>query len=371
MRIAIQAADLDAERIDGTRVYIRQLLNRFGDIAPHDDFLIYHKNTFHPELQPSTKVNYQVIQKSFPLAWTQTCFAFDLWKQRADRLWMPIQSLPLVRRRDMKTVVTIHDLAFLYFPDHFPFRDRLKLRVFADWAIQRSDRIIAISHNTKQDILRFYPKTPSDKIRVIHHGFDTDFAKGHLPDSGVAEPLPIEAEPKKYLLYVGALQPRKNLPTLIRAYGELRRRGRDDIKLVLAGERAWLWNDIFEEAKKSAYASDILFPGKLPFAQVQTLMCNASLFVYPSLYEGFGLPVLEGFASDVPVVCSNNSSLPEVGGEAATYFPANDPISLADTMSRLLDDSQLRERSIAAGREQLKKFSWDECARQTLEYIRS
>lgn len=373
MKIAIQAADLDASRIDGTRVYIRQLLGRFGAIAPDDSFYIFHKHAFNPSLAPPESPNYRVMERKFPIAWTQISFAFDLMRLRPERLWMPIQSIPLVRPKGMKTVVTMHDLAFLHFPNHFPLVDRVKLRVFADWAVRKSDGIIAISENTKRDIMRFYPNVPEGKIRVIHHGFDSEFfsqdgdptdAEVLLGELGIAK--------GRYLLYVGALQPRKNLPVLIRAFERIKKKESfGDLKLVLAGEKAWLWEEIFTTAEASPFSSDILFPGKLPFSLVRTLMKNASVFVYPSLYEGFGLPILEGFASGVPVVCADNSSLPEVGGDASISFLATDDSALSEILERTLTDSAFRDAHIASGFERLKKFSWDTCARETIDFIRS
>lgn len=372
MHIAIQASDLDAQRIDGTRVYIYQLLRHFGAMAPDDFFSIYHRSTFNTELQPPHFPNYHTRSIQFPCAWTQMRFALELFRDRPDRIWMPIHSIPIIKRRESETIVTIHDLAFQFFPDHFPFADRMKLRLFTDWAVQRSDRIIAISCNTRDDILRLYPNIAPEKIRVIHHGFDGEFFKQTTADKETEYFMKkIGVKKKRYILYVGALQPRKNIPSLIRAFGKLKETGVfDDIKLVLAGEKAWLWKEIFQEARLSPFSDDIVFPGKRSFFEVRTMFQNCAVFVYPSLYEGFGLPILEGFASGVPVVCPRNSSLPEAGGSAAVYFDAQDDSSLFHVLETLLLDQKLCEKHVSLGKEQLKQFSWEKCARETLEWIR-
>lgn len=370
MHIAIQAADLDAERIDGTRVYIKQLLDRFGAIAPEEHFTLYHRTAFNPELAPKAFGNYRVRAIAQKFLWTQTRFAGALFRDKPDALWMPVQSLPIVRPKDMKTTVTIHDLAFHFFPDHFPLRDRIKLFALANAAITRSDRIIAVSENTKRDIIRLYPKIAPEKIAVVHHGYDGEmFAAGNGEnDEAILKPLGLAG--RRYLLYVGAIQPRKNLVRLIRAFEKLKKRdGFEDAMLVLAGERAWLWKEVLAAYEKSSERESIILPGKVPFAHLGALFRNAGIFVYPSLYEGFGLPVLEGFAAGVPVVCARGSSLDEVGGDAAVFFDPKSTDELAQKMEKALSDKTLRSTCIARGKKQLAKFSWDTCARETLSVI--
>ena len=376
MKIAIQAADLDASRIDGTRVYILNLLKHFGKLDPASEFLIYHKNNFNPELAPPDFSNYKIKQKPFPFAWTQTRFTFEIWKDKPDALWMPMHALPFLRRKNLKTIVTIHDLAFKYFPDHFPANDIRKLNSFTDFAIRNATKLIAISEATKKDILKFYPEVKEEKIKVIYHGFDPevfdrprDFEKEKEIKArlGIANP---------YILYIGAIQPRKNLITLIEAFEKIKIRAQKklsslkNLQLVLVGEKAWLSEGTIEKALKSSFAKEIIMPGKLKFGDLGHLARGAQVFAFPALYEGFGIPVLEAFAAGVPVVCAKNSSLPEVAGDAALYFE-NGAEELAEQLKNILKDESLRQELIARGKEQIKKFSWKKCARETLEYIKS
>jgi alpha-1,3-rhamnosyl/mannosyltransferase len=143
-----------------------------------------------------------------------------------------------------------------------------------------------------------------------------------------------------------------------------------NLKLVLAGEHAWLSNGVFEKIKNSPYKNDIICPGRVNFNDAGHLLRGAKVFAFPSLYEGFGIPVLEAFASKVPVVCSKNSSLPEVGGDAAIYFEDNDASDMAKKIKNVLTDENLRASHIAKGLEQIKKFSWEKCAKETLEYLK-
>ena len=193
MRIAIQAADLDSHRIDGTRVYILNLLKYFGKLDETSQFLIYHKKDFNPELRPPEFSNYKIIHKNSFYIWTQTRFAWEIWKDKPDVMWMPMQALPIIRRKNLKTVITVHDLAFKIFPDQFTKNDLRRLNFYADYAIKNSSKIIAVSESTKRDILKFYPNISEDKIKVIYHGFDSEiYSKRYINEE-------IKAVNTKYL----------------------------------------------------------------------------------------------------------------------------------------------------------------------------
>ena len=377
MRIAIQASDLDSPRIDGTRVYLLNMLNRFGEISPGDDFFVFHRKDFNSELSPRIFENYEIIKKEFPFYWTQIRFSFEIWKGNYDALWMPMQALPFVRRKNLKTIVTIHDLAFKYFPDFFLSKDLRRLNFFTDFAVKNSKKIISVSNSTKNDILNFYPEIKEEKIKVIYHGFDAElFNKDYskkIVDSILSK---FKIQNSKFILYVGALQPRKNLEILIESFEKfknLSRSGLDNsgLKLVLAGGKAWMWESIVERISRSAYCDDVIITGTIPFDDIVILYRNASVFVFPSLYEGFGIPLLEAFASGVPVISASNSSLAEIGEEASLYFNEKDSEDLADKMQKVLSNESLRKDLIQKGKEQAKKFSWDKCARETIEVIKS
>jgi len=376
MRIAIQAADLDYERIDGTRVYILNLLKYFGKLDSSSEFLIYHRGKFNPELTPPNFSNYAIKKIPAPFLWTQTRFAWEIWKDKPNVLWMPMHNAPLIRRNSNKTFVTIHDLAFKYFPANFPKRDLLKLNLLTGLAIRNCDRIITISEATKNDILKFYPSIPAEKIRVIYHGFDPEvyaLPRNLEKESAIKNQLKINGN---YLLYIGAIQPRKNLEVLISAFNQLKSAKRKELSfqnlaLVLAGEKAWLSEKTVQMAQNSPFSADIILPGRLKFTDLGHLCRGARIFVFPSLYEGFGIPILEAMAARVPVISARNSSLPEVGGKACLYFDATNPTDLADKIQLVLADENLRAAMIAKGLAQTKKFSWEKCARETLAYLQS
>jgi glycosyltransferase involved in cell wall biosynthesis len=373
MKIAIHSADLDHERIDGTRVYLLNMLKNFALLDQKDSFLIYHQNNFNPQLAPPTFANYFVKKLPFSFFWTQTRFAWQLFRDKPAVLWMPVHNMPIIRRKNLQTVVTIHDLAFKIFPQYFPAKDLVKLNRLSDLSIKNATRIIAVSQATKKDILKFYPQITENKISVVHHGFDVQLFSQKISQQESEELLKnYKLKAKSYILYVGAIQPRKNLEVLIEAFEKVKIKSasrRTELKLVIAGAPAWQYEATLEKIAQSKFKKDIIVTGTVPFADLAVLYQNAAVFVFPSLYEGFGIPVLEAMASGVPVIVANNSSLPEVAGEAALYFDTTDAAALAACLERVMLDETLRSALIEKGRQRAAEFSWQKCARQTLDII--
>lgn len=374
MRVAIQVRDLDHNRIDGTRVYVKQLLERFADLAPEVDFTLYHRDIFNHHLAPKKALNYTEKRLPGRFAWMQTSFALEMFRVKPDRVFLPLQAAPLFFPRKPEIIATIHDLAFRFYPETFPWLDRLKLKIFLQILLRRASRIICVSHATKRDLLHFFPHLAPEGIKVIHHGFDGHF----FQEKVIAEQAEITLEKYaltsgKYLLYVGALQPRKNIIRIIEAFEILKKNETrySDYKLVLAGEAAWLSAEILKKAETSVYTEDIILTGGIDFDTLRIFYQNTALFVFPSLYEGFGLPILEAFASSVPVLVSENSSLREVAGDGAWYCDAFDSEDIARQMHSVLEDKNIQEQIIANAQEQLKKFSWEKSAQETLDFILS
>lgn len=371
MTIALQTADLDASRIDGTRVYLSELLKRFGTLAPDESFHLYHKRRFNPELAPPFFENYTIHRIPFPSQWMQTRFAFEMFRSHPERIFFPVQAVPVFLPKESRVTLTVHDLAFRKYPETFTSVTRFKLDFLLNRAIARAQNIIAVSESTKQDLIKAFPELSKDKIHVIHHGFNHERFDTRIPTQTKNHTLEaFGLRDQQYILYVGALQPRKNLVRLIEAFN-LFKPDAPEAKLVLAGEPAWLSQEIFAAQMDSPYRNDILIPGKIPSAHLPTLYQGARCFAFPSLYEGFGLPILEAFASGVPIVTADNSSLTEVAGEAALFTNALDSHMLSGQLLRLWRDDILRRTLIEKGKRRLKAFSWDTCAEKTLSLILS
>jgi len=370
MRIAVQAADLDAHRVDGTRTYIRELLRRFGTLAPDDRFLVCHRNRFNPDLAPPEYPNYEVVTLPGDRLWMQTSFAHALYRLRPDRVFVPLQAAPVATPPGTDLTVTVHDLAFRRFPETFPAVARAKLDLLLGVAVNKATRLIAVSESTKEDLLQAFPNLSESKVRVVRHGVDADFFGDAASDVEREDVLGrYGLRSGSYALYVGAIQPRKNLARLVEAF-EISKRTCPDMRLVLVGEEAWLSGPILDRIARSPFPGDIVRIGKVPMRELPIWFQNARFFVFPSLYEGFGLPVLEAFAAGTPVLTSDISSLPEVGGDAAWYVDPRSVGGMADRMNRLWEDAAFRGELVRRGRERVREFSWDRCAEETLSVVR-
>ena len=372
MKIAVNAADLCSARIDGTRIYIKNVLNHLGGLGgTADSFFIYLKGALNPNLSFTMHPNYMLRRSRSPFFWTQLRLPFALAKDRPDVLWMPLQTVPFMLKDSIETVVTIHDLAFKMFPDHFPRKDLLLLSLFTKHAVKRASRVIAVSENTKKDVVRFYGIDPQ-KITVVYHGYDENiFNIDNAQDVVKIEEARSKYKIKgRYVLYAGAIQPRKNLDTLIASFELLKKDPKyNEFTLVIAGSNAWMYEQIHQRAAASPCKEDIIFTGPYVTEDLPQLLGGAEVFVFPSLYEGFGIPLLEAMACGVPVVSADNSSLPEVGGEAIIYCDAASKENLAERIKLALGDIKLREEMVKKGLEQVKKFSWEICAQKTFAVL--
>ncbi len=374
MKIAIDCADLDESRIDGTRVYIKNLLNYFGEVDNESQFFLYHRRDFNPLLKPRFYPNYFDRKIPYPFIWTQTRLSYELMHDKPDICWMPIQQIPFLASKKIKTIITVHDLAFKIFPESFDYWRLRKLNFFHDTAVKRADMIIAISETTKKDLLKFHPKIDEGKIKVVYHGFEKElFTRKFLEERivSVKEKYKIKG---RYLLYVGAIQPRKNLVRLIEAFemfkSENKKGSWNDLKLVFVGEKAWKSELTIEKVNNSEFHKDIVLTGKVDFEELAILYNQAEIFVCPSIYEGFGIPILEAMASGVPVIIANNSSLIEIGSDAVEVFETKDSKNLFEKINKVLFNDSIRGKLIQKGFKRIENFSWKKCAEETLKILK-
>ncbi len=257
-------------------------------------------------------------------------------------------------------IITVHDLAYYKFPATFSYKNRIFKKLLAPVSIKRAVKIIVDSRNTKEDLKELFPVS-EDKIEVIYPGspnYREVKAKDKLEE--VKNRYNVDSE---YILYLGTLEPRKNLSRLIDAYYLLFKRGIKE-KLVLAGKKGWLYKDIFKKVKELNLQDRIIFTGYIEERDKPLLYSAARLFIYPSLYEGFGLPPLEAMSCGTPVIVSGCSSLPEVVGEAGLYVDPRSVKDIARKMNRLITHSRLREELKGKGLKRTEKFSWQNSARQ-------
>jgi glycosyltransferase involved in cell wall biosynthesis len=298
--------------------------------------------------------------------WLLAYLPLRLRARRAHVYHGPAVFLPHVKL-GFRTVVTIHDLVSFLFPETVPRKYSLYMRLMTRLAVRSADRIIAVSRATKVDLERVLGVSP-DKIVVIHEAVGPEFAGPHPPEA-VAAAVARYGLRQPYILFVGNLEPRKNLARLIDAFAELRRRtpaGSPRPQLALVGTPAWLHGGIFRTVEAHGLGDDVVFTGYVPLEDLPRLYAGAACFAFPSLYEGFGLPMLEAMAAGAPVVASRAGSVPEVAGDAALLVDARVPSELADAIESVLGDAVLRERLVARGRVRARGFHWETVARQTL-----
>jgi glycosyltransferase involved in cell wall biosynthesis len=263
-------------------------------------------------------------------------------------------------------VATIHDMIPLLWPQWVTRKHRLVVTAAYYRLRQQADMVITPSEATKADIVRHLQIDPQ-RIAVIPWGCDQRFQPWGDPEHFAAVQQRYRL-PAEYLLFVGTLEPRKNLTTLLHAYAMLRaERPGEDLKLVVAGRTGWLYADIFDTVKTLALDEEVIFTGFVDDEDLPDLYRGAQLFVFPSLYEGFGLPILEAMASGVPVITSATASMPEVAGDAAILVDPHDSEAIAEGMAQVLAEDRLRQAMIQKGLARARRFTWDTVAQNTLE----
>jgi glycosyltransferase involved in cell wall biosynthesis len=361
MLIGIDASRAVVFPRTGTENYSLQLIRHLLALDTHHHYRLYFNR--HLPLAtchlPLATCHLRIIP--FPRLWTHLRLSWEMARRPPDILFVPAHVLPLIHPR--RSVVTIHDLGYLYYADaHRPF-DRWYLHWSTSYHVRAASHLIADSQTTRDDLIRHYRAAP-ERVTVVPPGCDEVFhpltdedrlaqAKGRYGIHG------------DYLLHVGTVQPRKNLGRLLDAFARLGGK----VQLVLVGKWGWMYDRIFRRVEELELGDRVLFTGHVPQEDLPSLMSGARLLVMPSLYEGFGLPVVEAMASGTPVVCSNASSLPEVAGDAALLVDPLDVEALAEAMRRLLEDQELRAELIARGLQRARHFSWPRCARQVLSIL--
>jgi glycosyltransferase involved in cell wall biosynthesis len=267
--------------------------------------------------------------------------------------------LPL---RDVPTVLTVHDLIFRHLPEQHKPLNRWYLNLTMPLYCRRATHIIAVSEQTRRDVVSAYG-VPAGKISVIYEAADPRFRS--QPPEIVAAARARHGLPERYLLFVGTIEPRKNLARLLAAFERLQAENLTDA-LVIVGKRGWLTGDFDAALERSPAKQAVLFPGFVPDADLPAVYAGAQVLAMPSLYEGFGLPVLEAMACATPVACSNSSSLPEIAGDAALLFDPTEVDGIRDALRRILRDADVRAQLRDAGLRRAGQFSWDRAAQETL-----
>ena len=299
--------------------------------------------------------------------WTHRTLAQEVTQRQPDVLFVPAHVIPFAvpANRLPASVVTIHDLGYHAFPETHTWAQRLLIEGGTRWSVRVAQRVIAVSQATANDLAALY-HVPEERIRVIYEApAQTSIVTPDRVDV-VRQQYQLE---RPYALFVGTIQPRKNVARLLQAYEWLYRNTPVAFDLVFAGAPGWLSDSLYEQAASMGLAQHVRFLGYIPDDDLPALLKGALFFSFPSLFEGFGLPVLEAQSYGVPVLTSNNSSLPEVAGDAALLVDPTDVDAIANAMLRLGQDEVLRQQLIEAGYANVQRFSWEKAARETLAVL--
>jgi len=362
MRIAINAIFLQNNPLEGYGHYTAEVVRRMIEAHPEDEFLLLYDRPWEHDFIDQPHVTHLLVTPAarHPLSFKywydiKATAAVKRWK--ADVWFQPYGFCSLTS--SVPQVLMIHDLSFKHYPLYISWYQRLYYRWFTPAFIRKAKKLITVSDFSKNDLRSTY-RVAENKIAVIPGAARTGF----IP-LGWEEKLAVKngyADGREYFLFVGGIHPRKNLLNLLKAFSHFKKWQHSNMKLLVAGRMAWQYDDLLEKIKTYKYRDDVVLLGYLPDIQLQRVVGAAYALVYPSWFEGFGLPILEAMQAGIPVICSNTSSMPEVAGDAALLIDPSNPDAIGKEMLGLYRNEGIRNAFIEKGLERAGSFSWEQTA---------
>lgn len=359
----------DNYRQAGLSRYIYELLTRLPPLRPTARFTAFTGNAPIPD-DFSTAPNLHFAHSFFPtvrapirIAWEQTILPFASAKLGFDVLFCPVNVRPLIS--PCPTAITVHDVVFLRYPQAFHPLKRLYLTAMTSWSARHASHVIAVSESTRQDVINLLKVSPR-RVTTIHNGVGAQFRPA--PPEQKAAFRQAKGIHGRAILYVGTLEPRKNLPTLIEAFSHIANDPEfGDVTLLIGGSKGWYYKEIFATAERLGLTARgrVRWLGRVPDDELSLWYNIANVCAYPSLYEGFGLPPLEAMACGTPVIASDTSALPEVVGTAGILLEPTNVQTWANALSKVLSDNDFASNLSRAGLQQASRFSWERTAAET------
>jgi len=401
--------------IDGSRAFLKertgieeysyQVIKNLRENLKSNQVFLYIRSGQKVDFSLPTNWKIKIIR--WPYLWTQIGLSLEMLLHPVGTLFIPAHIVPIIHSK--KTIVTIHGLEYEFVPGAYPQWEKIYMRWAIKKSCRRAQKIIAVSENTKKDLIKLY-KIPEEKIKVVYEGYNRNFqfpisnfqSNPNFQNSNLKIDSKFKIQNSKFLLFIGRLEERKNIIGIIKAFEILKEKYKIPHKLILAGKPGFNYKKIQSYLSNSSYKSEIILTGFVSEEEKQELLKNAEVFLFPTFYEGFGLPILEAQSAGVPVVASNNSSIPEVvcpdchskrsvsGVEesnlkiqsrsldyarddncSALLVNPKNPTEIAEATYKLITDKNLKEEMIKKGLENTKRFSWEKCAQEIKRVILS
>ncbi|MBU1131393.1 glycosyltransferase family 4 protein [Patescibacteria group bacterium] len=368
MIIAIDASRANKTKRSGIEWYSYYLLKQLYQLDDQNRYFLYTPEKLIDDLKPPpSNFTEKVLKWPLKKLWTLGRFSLEMLFNKPDILFVPSHTFPLIGAK--KNIITWHDVGYKKFPETYTKWELWSLNQGNKRAVKIADKIITISHFSKKEILKFYKIDP-EKISVIYLGCNHDLWQP-APADAVRDFLQRNSFKAPYFVYLGRLALRKNIVGLIRIYNRFREKYHKPHQLILIGSAEPQQDEINQEIQASPFKDEIKKMGWLPTEQLPILLSGASGFVFPTIYEGFGLPAVEAMACGCPVIASNSGALPEIIDEAGLLTEAHDVDGFAQNMIKVIEDSEFRQDLISKGLQRSKEFSWEKCAQETLKILQS
>jgi glycosyltransferase involved in cell wall biosynthesis len=362
LKIAVNTRLLLPGKLEGIGWFTYETLKRITQSHPEHEFIFLFDRPYSEEFIFSDNVTPIIVplQARHPILyyiWFEWLIPPILRKNNVDLFLSPDGYLSLSTSK--KQLAVIHDINFEYYPRHLPWFARKYYRFFFPKFSEKANRIATVSEFSKEDIIRHYEADP-ERIDVVYNGVSEVYKPLNKESKKQIQEKHTDGCP--YFIFIGSIQPRKNLAQLFKAFDLFKKANNTDIKLLIVGEKRWWTKAIQIAFDGMQYQSDVIFSGRLEQQSLSKALASSLALVYVSFFEGFGIPIIEAMNCDVPVITSNVTSMPEVAGKAGVYVSPFDSLSIQEGMEKVAFDKELVSHLIEAGKEQRQKFSWDKTA---------
>jgi glycosyltransferase involved in cell wall biosynthesis len=370
MLIGIDASRAFLNKRTGIEEYSYQVIKNLADKLNGHRVILYVR----PEqnIDFNLPENWKIKIVGWTYLWTQLGLSLEMFFHPVDVLFIPAHVAPPIHPKN--TFVTIHGLEYEFVPESYSFWARIYMRLCIKFSCRAAKKIIAVSENTKKDLMELY-EVPENKIEVIYEGFSVCHSgppAGGPESSRENKDSALDSRFRgndKYLLFIGRLEERKNIIGIVKAFEMLKEKYNIPHKLILAGKPGYGYEKINYTLQTTNHKEDIILPGFVSEKEKWELLKNADVFLFPSFYEGFGLPILEAQSVGVPVVTSDNSSLEEVAENSGILINPHNLHEITEAAYKLISDDEFREHMIIKGHENVKRFSWEKCAEKVVEVL--